>query len=1300
MKELLKFLAVFLGIYPIHLSKAQIAFQKNYGSIGNEEGNAIIAESNHTFTIAGYTASFGIGSEDALVYQVDAAGNVLLSNVYGATNQRDIARGVFKHSSGDYLVTGDRQHTGISDDYYAQRLNNSLAQTQLYWYGDNAATHDEQSYAIQEVPILNYYIMFGFTTQFGSGGQDAFFKIITSTGANNASRYFGGNGTDAAYDGFLSISAGIHIVGSTNSNGAGGLDGMIFKTSPIGPAYTVNWQRTIGSTGDEEFYAVKEVSTGGVIVAGYTTGFSAAGEDIFICRVDASGNVTWARRIGGAGNERARGIWPTSDGGFIVAGYTNSFGFGGEDGFLIKLASDGSTQWAKVYGGSSNDRFNAMAIRPSGFGYAAVGYSESFTNGGRDVYLVATDINGHTECNQQDWNPTNVTVTPNVATSGLNVVTTGHSTFSQSFTLNTPVFPFNCLCTRQNLSANININGPTMVCRNQSGVNYSFSNITGVPAYNWTATSATLVPPLNATNVNVNFGTNQAQIISQAVFGNCSDFDIDTIIVDIDPVAANITGTSPICLNQSSTLTGNAVNPQNGVNAYAWSNSDNNPSTTVSPNTAGNHTYTVTITDGLGCTATASYTLVVNPLPNANASSNSPVCSGQTLNLNATGGTSYAWTGPNSFSNNTSNPSINNVTTANSGTYTVTVTDVNNCTNTANVSVVVNPFPNATVSSNSPVCVGNTLSLNANGGNSYQWMGPNSFTSNVQNPSISNVTLAAAGTYTVTVTDANSCSTTTTTNVVVNNNITFTASSNSPVCVGGTLNLTSIPGASHQWVGPNSYSSNDENPVINNVTLANGGTYTVTVTNAQGCTGSATVTVTVNPVVSVNLGNDTTLCNSQTMVLNAGNTGATYVWNDGSTNQTLTVSSAGTYSVTVSNGCSSSSDQILVNYLAPPTASVSPAGTTNICSGQSVTFTASGGGNYQWSNGSTNASITVNTAGNYTVTVSNTCGSSTESVSVVVSGSAPVVAISPNTNLAICNGQSLQLSASGATAYVWSTGETTNSITVQNGGTYSVIGINNCGADTASVTVQAIPDAQITYSGNDTIFICPGQSTTIQVSSNDNITWSNGNSSNSISVSTSGTYYAVASNTCGSDTVYMEVVVTQPQVSFTVNPTNGPAPLDITTTNTSSNAVTYQWDMGDGTTYQNDAPSHTFASPGVYNVMLIGADAYGCTDTAYVQVSVDSCISVNNQIPNVFSPNADGINDLFEIQNNCIQNAKYVIYNRWGYEVYAASGNSIQWGGTTNTGTEAVPGVYFYVIEYEDFNGNKHVHNGNVHLFR
>ncbi len=1213
----MKKLLVVLLLVNIQNTFSQLVFQKNYGGTNHEEANGIIAENDHTFFIIGTTISYGNGtSEDAMYFRLDAAGNVTSNTTYGTGTQRDRARHVTKTSDGGYLVTGDRLYSGAADDYFVQKLNASTTQTGLYFFGDNNSTYDEEAFAGQEIPALNYYINFGFTTQYGGGGQDAFFKIIQNTGTHVASRYFGGSGwADAAFDGFYSNPDGIFLAGRTNSVGAGGFDAMVIRTSNISP-YNITWQRTIGSANEEEFFAMKEVPAGGVICVGYTNGLSAVGDDILISRILLNGTVSWSRRIGGSGNERARAVWPTSDGGFIVAGYTSSAGAGGEDGFLLKLASDGSTEWARVYGGTSNDRFNALAIRPAGFGYAAVGYSESFTNGGRDFYFVATDINGNTNCHQANWNPTNVIVSPTITTSGINVVTTGHSSFSQSFTTTTPTMPANCRCIEER--PRIDIAGPTTVCRNQTGVTYSIPAVTGVTNYNWTATNATITSPLNSTSITVDFDTSNAQLIVQASFGNCSDFNIDTINITIDPISANITGTSPICFNQSSLLTANAVNPQSGISGYSWSNSVTTQTNSVTP-PLGSNTYTVTITDGLGCTATSSFTVNVNPLPTPGIISNSPVCIGQTITLQGTGGGSYSWSGPNSFSSTLQNPSIPNAQTLNGGTYTVTVTDANNCTASTTANIVVNPLPTPTIGSNSPVCVGQPINLNASGGIAYSWSGPNAFSNNTQNPSISNAQLTNAGTYTVTVTDANSCSASATTSVTVNalpnatasnngplcetntlqlnaaggtsyawtgpngfnsplqnpsisnatlanngiytvtvtdaNNCSATATtsvvispdlvvnigSNSPVCVGSTLNLTSMPGGSYQWTGPASFSSSDENPSINNVSLINAGTYTVTVTNAQGCSGSASINVIINSNPVVNLGPDTTLCNTQTLLLDAGNAGANFVWNDGSFNQTLLVSAAGTYTVTVTdgNGCSSS-DEITVTYQPFPVVDLGVDQT--LCMGSSIQIgDAHPGATYTWNTGATTAFITVTAGGTYTLTVS-LCNTSVSDNITITLDSLNVLLV--------------------------------NTITP------------DCGQNNGAIIVNAI---------------------------------------------------------------------------------NG------------IGTITYSW-PADPT--QTTAQLSNVAA-GSYTVIV--TDQAGCTATITTTLG---CNSPNLDIPQFLSPNGDGKNDVWVINNltTDFPNNKVKIFNRWGNEVYVANPYMNDWDGRPNTvislGSNILPaGTYFFVLD-------------------
>ncbi|WP_207625840.1 immunoglobulin domain-containing protein, partial [Niastella populi] len=179
----------------------------------------------------------------------------------------------------------------------------------------------------------------------------------------------------------------------------------------------------------------------------------------------------------------------------------------------------------------------------------------------------------------------------------------------------------------------------------------------------------------------------------------------------------------------------------------------------------------------------------------------------------------------------TDNPISFGLQTA-AGTYTVVANTADGTISmNGQATVSINPIPTPTAGSNTPQCVGSTLNLNANGGVSYTWTGPNGFTSNAQNPVISNATAPASGIYTVMVTDGNGCSATTTTNVTINALPTPTAGSNTPVCAGSTLNLTATGGTSYSWTGPNGFTLNTQNPTINNVTIGASGVYTVTVTD-------------------------------------------------------------------------------------------------------------------------------------------------------------------------------------------------------------------------------------------------------------------------------------------------------------------------------------------------------------------------------------------------------------------------------------------------------------------------------------
>ena len=266
-----------------------------------------------------------------------------------------------------------------------------------------------------------------------------------------------------------------------------------------------------------------------------------------------------------------------------------------------------------------------------------------------------------------------------------------------------------------------------------------------------------------------------------------------------------------------------------------------------------------------GCQSTAgTTTVVVNSAPAAPTAGNGgPVCVGASLGLtaNTIAGATYAWTGPNSYTSAVEDPTVSaSATTAMAGTYSVRAT-VNGCQGAAGTTtVVVNSAPAApTAGNNGPVCVGASLGLTANtiAGATYAWTGPNSYTSTVEDPTVSaSATTGMAGIYSVRATVSGCQSTAGTTTVVVNSAPAApTAGNGGPVCVGASLGLTAntIAGATYAWTGPNSYTSTVEDPTVSaTATTAMAGVYSVraTVSGCQGAAGTTTVVVNTLPTIT------------------------------------------------------------------------------------------------------------------------------------------------------------------------------------------------------------------------------------------------------------------------------------------------------------------------------------------------------------------------------------------------------------------------------------------------------------------
>jgi gliding motility-associated-like protein len=606
------------------------------------------------------------------------------------------------------------------------------------------------------------------------------------------------------------------------------------------------------------------------------------------------------------------------------------------------------------------------------------------------------------------------------------------------------------------------------VCQGAT-LNLSTAFVSGA-TYNWTGPNSftsTLQNP-NITNVQpVNAGTYSLTI---TVAGCTSPVGTTTVVVNTTPAAPTAGSNSPVCTGATLNLTASTIPgaTYNWTGPNGFTSTQQNPSiTNVQLVNAGTYSVTATVS---GCTGPAgTVTVVVNPTPaQPTGGSNSPLCVNMTLNLTCVtvSGATYNWTGPNSFTSTSQNPSISNVTTADAGNYLVTVT-VNGCTSPADtVVVIINSAPATPVAgSNSPVCTGQTLNLTSTFiPGTYAWTGPNGFTSSLQNPSIPNVQLVNAGTYTVTVNNGCASSPATTTVVVNQTPAAPTLGSNSPVCVGSTLNLTSnsVPGATYAWTGPNGFTSALQNPSIPNVQLVNAGTYSLTITSSSGCVSpQSTITVSVVASAIVNAGADQTVCaNNAVVTLSGSSTTGSGTWstsgsgtfspNNTTLNATYTPSAADTAAGTVTltltstnNGpCAAVTDQMVITITPAPTANAGPdqtvcANNATVTLNGSVTvatggvWSTSGTGSFTPNNTTLNATYVPSAADTaagsvtllLTTTGNGTCLAVSDSMVITITD-APVVNAGLDDSACV-NNPNITLNGSSSTGTgTWSTSGT------------------------------------------------------------------------------------------------------------------------------------------------------------------------------------------------------------------------------------------------------------------------------------
>ncbi|MFH0866102.1 MAG: gliding motility-associated C-terminal domain-containing protein [Bacteroidota bacterium] len=485
---------------------------------------------------------------------------------------------------------------------------------------------------------------------------------------------------------------------------------------------------------------------------------------------------------------------------------------------------------------------------------------------------------------------------------------------------------------------------------------------------------------------------------------SCQSTDQVTITVTGGILSVNTTATSYTICNGQSTQLNALASGGSGTYTYSWasnpsgfSSTSQNPMVTPTSTT----TYTVTVNDGFN-TASSGLTVSVNPLPTANAGGDVSVCSGNSVILGASGGTSYAWSPSSGLSaTNISNPVAS--PTSNT-TYLVTVTDANGCSNTDDVNVTVDAVPTANAGSDVAICSGNSAGLSASGGSGYAWSPSAGLSATDVNNPVANPT--STTTYTVIVTNAQGCTDSDNITVIVNPLPNANAGNDQTICSGQVATLTATGGGTYAW------NAVDFTPSIN-VSPASTYTYTVTVTSTQGCSATDDVTVFVNPLPAANAGSDVAICVGNSTMLNASG-GTTYTWSPSTglsdaniSNPNANPSSTTSFIVTVTdaNNCSAT-DDVTVTVNSLPVAFT--GNDTTICEGNSLTVSAAGGDTYAWNTGDSTSSFSVypSSTSTYIVTVTDIYGcSASDDITVNVTATPVITLATEPTDNSIYIGQ-------------------------------------------------------------------------------------------------------------------------------------------------------------------------------------------------------------------------------------------------------------------------------------------------------
>jgi gliding motility-associated-like protein len=1158
-------------------------------------------------TSGSYDQSYNGGNGDAFVYKLDGSGGNLIYATYIGGNDDDAGMAITVNSNGEAYVAG-----------YTFTPSNGFPTTKQF--GSMASSSNV------------------FVCKLSSDGSSLLFSV-----------YMGANDQESALDLALNQSGEIIVVGETNSYNfpmasttyqntyRGGIyDGFYVHLDAGGLSMLSSG--FLGGSSDDRAKGVTVDQNNNIYITGYTSSANFpvsagvydnsynGGQDVFVMKFDPSVvSLQYATFIGGTYDEEGNDIAVTPKGEAIVTGYTLSNNYPTNDGSSYKGLSDiiltringagSAIVYSKMIGGNNNDVGTSLAVDTFGQAYV-VGVTRStdagswapnidqgnnvpnIFNGNYNIYLGLFCKDGRLYENHTLGGTDNDYNVPSIGFSDptkVCEVLIGFSTLSNDLPTTSGVY-------QQNKPNGNVLNDQLSVFKILISIPSNTTNtsevVLCVPQTLKLCDTTTIIDLCGdiyqtITCKNYTFSYfNQKVTITDNTYRGCMHTSdvitynyVDTPKVHIVASAPFFCQGKPLSLVAADT-TGFAINlkmPSPYTITLAWSTGAGTDS--ISVGSPGKYWVRAS-----NVCHSSSDTFAVKEYypPQLNLGPNRTMCfpvntilSAATIADSST--TSYLWS-----PTGQTTPSI---TVVQGGKYCVMKS--NQC-GSVDSCITINPSapPAVKLGNDTSLCNGAAITLNAgNPGSAYLWS-PGGQTTQT-------ISVSSVGLYSVVVT--NSCG-------KDSGQINVTQVSAPPtdnlgpdklLCNPTSFPLTldaGNPGSKYYW---------STGATSKTITVSSGGKYSVLVTNGCGISKDS-ITITAPPSLGLNLGPDTILCGPATLTLNAGNAGATFQWTPGGQNtQSIAVNSSGNYAVTVTNACSSASDNITItiqNGMPIVNLGMDKA----ICVGTPTVLNAGNaiGQTYVWSTGATTSSISVTTVGTYWVDVTNKCGTKRDSINLT--NGLPSFSLGPDRF--VCAPSTVLLSASGASSYSWSTGATSVSINVTTSGIYWVDATNNCGTVRDSVTVSIASGIPIVNLGPDQVHC--SSFTTVLDAGNPGATYSwspGGQTTQSISVNTGGQYSVVATNGCGigRDTI---LITTQPSLlalGSTVDICQG----STTILDAGNIGATYVWTPGNQT-----SQTISVSTTGIYDVTITNACG---TISGNIKVNVITGVPTVNLGPDI-----------------------------------------------------------------------------------